>query len=86
MSNGYLIKKTLDFYSRNFTKLTYDDFYSKDTLEIEKFNVIDIARDLNIPKESARRKIVELEKSFVIVRNNKKNYFRQIRISICNSP
>ena len=68
----YLIKKTLDFYSRNFTKLTYDDFYSKDTLEIEKFNVIDIARDLNIPKESARRKIVELEKSFVIVRNNKK--------------
>ena len=68
----YLIKKTLDFYSRNFTKLTYDDFYSKDTVEIEKFNVIDIARDLNIPKESARRKIVELEKSSVIVRKNKK--------------
>ena len=68
----YLIKKTLDFYSRNFTKLTYDDFYSKDTVEIEKFNVIDIARDLNIPKESARRKIIELEKSSVIVRNNKK--------------
>ena len=30
----YLIKKTLDFYSRNFTRLSYDQFYSKDTFEI----------------------------------------------------
>ena len=68
----YLIKKTLDFYSRNFIKLNYDDFYSKDTTEIEKFNILEISNNLNIPKESARRKVVELEKSEVIRRNKKK--------------
>ena len=31
----YLIKKTLDFYSRNFTKLNYEQFYSKESIEIE---------------------------------------------------
>ena len=64
----YLIKKTLDFYSRNFTKLSFDEFYSKDFVEIEKFNLIEISEYLNIPKESARRKIVELESSLIIKR------------------
>ena len=68
----YLTKKTLDFYSRNFTKLTYDQFYLKDAVEIEEFNVIEIAQEINIPKETARRKIIELEKDGVIKRNKKK--------------
>ena len=68
----YLTKKTLDFYSRNFTKVSYDDFYSKNTIEIEKFNVIEVAYQIDIPKESARRKILELEKEGVILRSRKK--------------
>ena len=52
----FLIKKTLDFYSRNFTKLTYEEFYSKDIIQIEKFSIAEISEELNIPKESARRK------------------------------
>ena len=68
----YLVKKTLDFYSRNFVKLTYDQFYSKNTIEIEEFNIIELSKNLNIPKESARRKIVELEESLVIKREKKK--------------
>ena len=72
----YLTKRTLDFYSRNFTLLNYDQFYSQDILEIEKFNITEISTNLNIPKESARRKIVELEKNGVIKRNKKKNYNR----------
>ncbi|MDB4279891.1 hypothetical protein N9862_00575 [bacterium] len=68
----YLTKKTLDFYSRNFTKLTYDDFYSKNTIEIENFKVIDLVNQINIPKESARRKVMELEKQGVILRREKK--------------
>ena len=68
----YLIKKTLDFYSRNFIKLNYDEFYFNDTLEIEKFNIIEIANYLNIPKESARRKVLELEKNGVIKKINRK--------------
>jgi len=68
----FLIKKTLDFYSRNFIKLTYDEFYSKDSVEIEKFNISEISTNVNIPKESARRKIIELEKSGIIKRFKKK--------------
>ena len=67
-----LVKKTLDFYSRNYIKLTYDDFYSKDIVEIEKFSIAEISIALDIPKESARRKILELVKEGVIRKNRKK--------------
>ena len=68
----YLVKKALDFYSRNFVKLSYEEFYSKHQIEIETFSVIEVSKNLNIPKESARRKIVELEKASVIKREKKK--------------
>ena len=67
----YLINKTLDFYSKNFVKLSYEETYAKDIIEIEKFNVIEISKNLKIPKESTRRKIIELEKKGVIKRTNK---------------
>ena len=62
----YLVKKTLDFYSRHFTKLNYEEFYSNDSTEIEKFTVSEISKELNIPKESTRRKVLELENEGVI--------------------
>tara|TARA_B100000780_G_scaffold82048_1_gene56013 strand:- start:196 stop:1158 length:963 start_codon:yes stop_codon:yes gene_type:complete len=68
----YLTKKTLDSYSRNFIKLNFDEFFSGKTIEVEKLNVSEISSALLIPKESARRKIVELEKKGVIKRINKK--------------
>ena len=68
----YLLRKTLDFYSRNFIKLSFDSFYSKDTVEIGKFNIIEISKDLNMPKETVRRKIIELEQSLVLKRYKKK--------------
>ena len=68
----YLIKKTLDFYSRNFTKLTFDYFYSKETVEIEKYTITEISKALNIPKESTRRKVLELEKMGAIRKFKKK--------------
>ena len=68
----YLLKKTLDFYSRNFIKLSFEDFYKDDVVEIEKFNIMEVANYLKIPKESARRKVNELEKNQVIKRINKK--------------
>ena len=57
----FLVKKTLDFYSRNFTKLTFEEFYSADIVQIEKFSIAEISEALCIPKESTRRKILELE-------------------------
>jgi len=67
----YLIKKTLDFYSRNFVRLSYEEFYSKDILAIEQYSMMEISNLLNIPKESVRRKLQELEEIGVI--NKSKN-------------
>jgi len=68
----FLVKKTLDFYSRNFIKLSYDEFYAKETVEIEKFSIAEISEALNIPKESTRRKLLELENEGAIRKIKKK--------------
>ena len=70
----YLIKKTLDFYSRSFAKFSFDEFYLKDTVEIEKFNIKELSINLKIPKESARRKVLELERDGILKKNKKKSY------------
>ncbi len=68
----YLVHKTLNFLSTNFIKLDFDNYYSKNQLEIANFNIVDISRELNISKETARRKILELEKIGAIIRDKKK--------------
>ena len=68
----FLLKRTLDFYSRSFSRLNYDDFYKRDKVEIGQFNVTEISKALNIPKESARRKINELQDIGAIKRSGKK--------------
>jgi len=68
----YLINNTLDFYSLNFTKINYEQFYSQDSVEIGRINISEISKALNIPKESTRRKIVELEIAGDIKRFKKK--------------
>ena len=68
----YLIKKTFDFYSKNLVKETYTEFYKKDFIQVESLNIMEISQALNIPKESARRKINELEKIGTIKKVGKK--------------
>ncbi|MDA9170083.1 Lrp/AsnC family transcriptional regulator, partial [Candidatus Pelagibacter ubique] len=46
--------------------------YSIKTLEVDKININDISKDLQIPKESVRRKVEELEKTGVIQKKGKK--------------
>ncbi len=68
----YLIHKTFNFYSKNFVNLTYDQYFDERMIEIEKFNVMEVSKNLIIPKETARRKIIELEKLGAIKRYKKK--------------
>ena len=68
----YLVHKTLKFYSNNFIKLDFDTYYAKNILEIPNFNIVNISKDLNITKETTRRKILELEKIGAIQRSKKK--------------
>ena len=66
-----LVSKTFDSYTEYFIKYNFDQFYNVDQYEIKKFNIVHIAKDLSISKETARRKILELEKIGIIKKNKK---------------
>ena len=68
----YLVNKTMNFFSRSFIVVDYDSYYLKSKIEISNFNIINISKDLLITKETARRKVLELEKLGVLKREKKK--------------
>ncbi len=70
----YLINRDLIVFRRNGLVVNYDTFYKDRSIEIEKINLSDISKDLEIPKESVRRKILELEKEGVIKKTGKKMF------------
>ena len=57
-----LIEKTLQFYDQMNIQYSFDQFYSKSYLQIEKFNITELCEKLQLPKETVRRKVLELEK------------------------
>ena len=67
-----LVEKTLQFFDQMNIQYTFDEYYSKSYLEIEKFNISQISEKLDLPKETVRRKVLELEKEGVISRHKKK--------------
>jgi DNA-binding MarR family transcriptional regulator len=68
----YLININLIYFRQNGLKIDYDTFYKDKSIEINKINISDISKDLGVPKESIRRKILELEKEGTIKRSGKK--------------
>ena len=68
----YLIHQDLIYFRQNGVKINYDDFYKNKSIEIKKINISDISKDLGVPKESIRRKVLELEKEGTIKRSGKK--------------
>ena len=68
----YLIHQDLIYFRQNGLKIDYDTFYKDTSIEIEKINISDISKDLGVPKESIRRKVVELENDGTIKRSGKK--------------
>ena len=67
-----LLLNTFQTYTKNFKRINFDEYFSLNEIEIEKINVMEISKSLNIPKETARRKINELEEMGAIKRINKK--------------
>ena len=70
----YLIHQDLIYFRQNGVKIDYDTFYKNKSIEINKINISDISKDLGVPKESIRRKVLELEKLKVIKRTGKKMF------------
>jgi len=68
----YLVKKTISFFSENLIKYDYATYFKGKQFEIANFNIIEISKSLDISKETARRKILELVKENIIKREKKK--------------
>ena len=68
----YLVNKDLIFFRKNGVKVDYDTFYKDKSIEIDKINISDISKELGIPKESVRRKVLDLEKNGIIKKSGKK--------------
>ncbi len=67
-----LIEKTLQFYDQMNIQQSYEEYYSKSYVQIDKFSITELCEKLDLPKETIRRKVLELEKEGVIKRDKKK--------------
>ena len=53
-----LVNKTMNAYSDYMLNYTWDEYYKPKEVELKKFSIVDIAKELDISKETARRKIL----------------------------
>ena len=66
-----LVEKTLQFYDTMNIELTFDQFNSKSTLVIDRFSITEICEKLSLPKETVRRKVLELEQLNILKRKKR---------------
>jgi len=71
----HLVNQVFQKYSDRFQFLSYEEFYAKKELVIDKINLIEISKELNIPKETIRRKVNFLQDRKIIFRKGKSIYF-----------
>ncbi|MDA7752492.1 MarR family transcriptional regulator [Candidatus Pelagibacter sp.] len=78
----YIINKNFIFFRKNGFIVNYDTFYNDKTLEVDKIIISDISKDLQIPKESVRRKVEELEKAMIIKRKGKQIFVNRTAFTV----
>ncbi len=66
-----LVEKTLQFYDQMNIQYSFDQFYAKSNLQIDKFSITELCEKLQLPKETVRRKVLELENLGVLKRQKK---------------
>ena len=71
----YLVNQVFQKYSDRFQFLSFQEFYEKNELNIDKINLIEISKELNIPKETIRRKVNFLQDQNIIFRKGKTIFF-----------
>ena len=73
----YLIRDNWQTLSGKFQYLSMDEFYDSERVTIDKINLIQISNDLNIPKETVRRKVNELQTAEILKREGKSIIFNR---------
>ena len=78
----YLIQEIYLDYSDRFHFMSMDAFYGQDKIVINKLNLIQISKSLNIPKETVRRKVNYLQENDIIFRKGKLIYLNNKALEI----
>ena len=78
----YLINKVFLNLSDRFHYMSFESFYNQERLSIDKINLIEISKDLGIPKETIRRKVNFLQEQGIIYRDGKSIYLNVLKIGI----
>tara|TARA_B110000444_G_C18764411_1_gene559188 strand:- start:160 stop:1179 length:1020 start_codon:yes stop_codon:yes gene_type:complete len=81
----YLVRDYFQQLSNKFEFLSYEKFYEFEYIIINKLNLIKIAKELNIPKETLRRKVNELQEEGILVRKGK-NIILQKKLVFYQKP
>ncbi len=73
----FLIRNYWQSLSDKFKHLSLSEFYDSNNVVIDKINLIDISNELNIPKETIRRKVNELQDAGILLREGKSIIFNK---------
>ena len=68
----YLIQDYMQQSADKFEYSSIQEFYSQEKLVINKINIIKISSELDVPKETIRRKVNELQNEDILIREGKK--------------
>jgi len=67
----YLYKENFVELNEIFKVKSLNEFYINPRFNLEKINIIKISKELKMSKETARRKILELEENGILIKNKK---------------
>ena len=67
----FLYKENFSFLNEIFRVKSLKEFYFNPRFDLDKINIIQISKKLRLSKETTRRKILELEKDGVLIKNKK---------------
>ena len=67
----FLYKENFNFLNEIFKVKSLKEFYLNPKFDLDKINIIQISKKLRLSKETTRRKIVELEKKGILIKNKK---------------
>ena len=73
----FLVRNYWQNLADKFSYLSKDEFYELENVRIDKINLINISQELNIPKETIRRKVNELQQTEILVREGKSIIFNK---------
>jgi len=73
----FLVRNYWQSLADKFSYLSMDEFYDLENVRIDKINLINISQELNIPKETIRRKVNELQEAGILVREGKSIMFNK---------